>query len=308
MKQYEYNGKELNEELGLNRYDYGARNYQADLGRWFNVDPLAEKYFNVSSYNYCLNNPINMIDPDGRFPDWVERNGQIVFDKDVISEATQKLGDKYLGSEGYDLQNYYLSNGKKAEFPGFMLGEVTVRPDPVAQIRRSVNNAINEVGSKVALGSLAVPATAVAMVYGGEFLLSSGIISTELWLPKAVVSTTSQAVVNKGEVNLVGVAGDAFTGTGWGGMALNSGVSSMFEAKYNIFDNSFKTSSVFGDKPVGETSLQFGTGMFFGTKLKLINSQVPGTVPQLMLSIPNSLAEQGINRGVSDAINKKRRK
>ena len=38
---YKYNGKEHNQELGLNWYDYGARNYQPDLGRWFNVDPCS---------------------------------------------------------------------------------------------------------------------------------------------------------------------------------------------------------------------------------------------------------------------------
>src|SRR5690606_33649637 len=42
-QQYRYNGKELMEELGLNMYDFGARNYDPTLGRWMNIDPLAEK-------------------------------------------------------------------------------------------------------------------------------------------------------------------------------------------------------------------------------------------------------------------------
>jgi len=69
---YKYNGKELQDEnIGgqqLNLYDYGARNYDPALGRWMNIDPLAEEFPAWSPYNYTMNNPINLIDHDGRAP------------------------------------------------------------------------------------------------------------------------------------------------------------------------------------------------------------------------------------------------
>ena len=66
VQPYKYNGKELDTKKGLNWYDYGARHYDAVLGRWHSVDPLAEKYYGYGPYAYCLNNPIKFIDSDGR--------------------------------------------------------------------------------------------------------------------------------------------------------------------------------------------------------------------------------------------------
>ena len=65
VQPYKYNGKELDTKNGLNWYDYGARHYDAVLGRWHVVDPLAEKYYSTSPYAYCLDNPVLQYDPDG---------------------------------------------------------------------------------------------------------------------------------------------------------------------------------------------------------------------------------------------------
>ena len=63
-QRYKYNGKELDRMHGLDWYDYGARHM--DGMRFTTIDPLAEKYYNISPYAYCTNNPIINIDPNGK--------------------------------------------------------------------------------------------------------------------------------------------------------------------------------------------------------------------------------------------------
>ena len=68
--------------------DYGARFYDPDLSRWTTPDPLAEKYYGISPYAFCNNNPVNFVDPDGRFPG-------IIWDVTSIGMGIDSFLDNY---------------------------------------------------------------------------------------------------------------------------------------------------------------------------------------------------------------------
>ena len=60
---YTYNGKEKDYESGF--HYYGSRYYSSEISTWFSTDPMADKYPSPTPYNYCANNPIKLIDPNG---------------------------------------------------------------------------------------------------------------------------------------------------------------------------------------------------------------------------------------------------
>lgn len=92
---YRYNGKELQPEYNLQWYDYGARFYDPQLGRWHSVDPSAENYYSWSPYHYAANNPIIITDPNGT--DWYQdKAGNTMWQKGSADvEGYKNLGANY---------------------------------------------------------------------------------------------------------------------------------------------------------------------------------------------------------------------
>ncbi|WP_298760642.1 RHS repeat-associated core domain-containing protein [uncultured Psychroserpens sp.] len=115
---FKYNGKELNDELGLNMYDYGARFYDPTLGKWFTPDALAEKYYDQSIYTYALNNPILYIDPDGN---------QV----EMCCEGLINLAKNYYGG---------LWGGVVKTYDGAVEGAKQLVSDPVGTVKTAASN------------------------------------------------------------------------------------------------------------------------------------------------------------------------
>ena len=98
-QRYKYNGKEFDRTHGLDWYDYGARHMSPDVGRFTTIDPMAEKYYSISPYAYCANNPVNATDLKG----------------DTISYTYK--GIQYTYNMDPDKVGFYDSNNKKLSSP-----------------------------------------------------------------------------------------------------------------------------------------------------------------------------------------------
>lgn len=207
---YKYNGKELQDELGLNLYSYGARNYDPALGRWITIDSSSEKYKQWSPYNYCFNNPIHFEDPNGMDPEWHrDLGGVLVADAgDTAETLAAYMGSSLLEARAQFNHNYY---HYETEMNG---GEAFYRSE------RAVNSgaygpSYGKDDLKISLAiagavTLPVAATGGLLAAGGSYLLTeaTAAISGMSWGSATygmASDALSQGIANGGDLSKINV-------------------------------------------------------------------------------------------------------
>ncbi len=110
VQSYKYNGKELDRKGGLDWYDYGARHYDAMIGRWHTVDPSAAKYYRWGPYVYCKNSPVNRIDLDGK-DDYTINSAGRLFRTVVEGSTSDRLMSTRSGVEPVTVNDKELLSG-----------------------------------------------------------------------------------------------------------------------------------------------------------------------------------------------------
>ncbi|MPL99081.1 hypothetical protein SDC9_45296 [bioreactor metagenome] len=103
---YKFNGKEKDEETGYN--NYGARYYYDWASIWLSVDPMSDKYPHVTNYIYCSNNPVMVVDPDGRDEYGLDVN------TGRLSYLNQKEGKDVIHQGTFGKNNTFVRNGKES--------------------------------------------------------------------------------------------------------------------------------------------------------------------------------------------------
>jgi len=282
------------------------------------VDPLADQRTWVSPYRFVQNNPINRIDPTGALDDWYQSEaGNVIWQEGsaqnitVNGEDFTNIGKTYSAPmEGGGYLNYFQDMPIAITSSKADVGKLLAKNDglfrnamsmastremqsEIFMTRFNINR--SDASTKVLLGTLAVP----AVVIGGEFLLSGSIISTSFWGGKAAISAGTQAIMNKGDVDVFDVAADAF---------LTPGASALIGGAVDY--NPFRKNNTFNDvgvnKTIGQFGLDVGTGYLSGTLgSKASNGLSPylqnGTeraIFNTVISTPTSVLGGGVNQAI----------
>ena len=143
FQSYKYCGKYLDRKHGLDLYDYGARLYDPAAAFWTSPDPLCEKYYNISPYAFCNNNPVTFIDPDGR-------DGVLLVDNQSNTITVRA--------------NYYMETKERISKEGNKI--VQYSENQIASMNKNVNEYLNALGLKVSEGEY----TGYSIVFALKFI------------------------------------------------------------------------------------------------------------------------------------------
>ena len=229
---YLFNAKEFDEETGL--YYYGARYYEPRVSLWISTDPMQEKTSNITTYAYCINNPVAYIDHDGKFSKkWManisrtwynlwhkQKAGPIIENKDATTSKFK-----------YTYNTYSVNNGEFAITSHYKF-------DTTASQR------VQDIGDGISLAGYAT---------------TLSVVGAEVGVPKSVIGNTISSVGSAGELVLDFANGDM--GDGLKGVAFR-----LLEKGTEKVLNKFLPG--FGKK-IGEEGFNLGTEIIDqGRKLK----------------------------------------
>ncbi len=220
---FRYNGKELQDEAGLDWYDYGARFYDPELGRWHVIDPLAKKYYEWSPYAYVLNNPIRRLDLYG-FTDWdaiikgsatfIGGLGSTVGGVAAASTPTGvgQIGGAVLITSGIPAMGLGIGmiaagikdNGTADKIPGGLIETVGMAGDAVLgnengelrNVGAAADIATNVIAGGVPKTMIEQAALGVQVVTTANSIINTGNTMTEQTGGNTTVTTESQGVNN----------------------------------------------------------------------------------------------------------------
>lgn len=285
---YKYNGKELEDEFNINLYDYGARNYDPAIGRWFNIDPLAVRYVDNSPYNYTLNNPVYFIDPDGMQVDGPgDEDEPIELLEAVVTAVSPITKAKREISNFFNIPFQDISSIENSALKSY----VNLFNDPNAtkwylemhngELSKSIDNAI--LGTTITIIMLPVAVeygTIVLIKYGADVIMQAAISKTFTGEYKVNFINAAIGSVSPGFISPI--------------------TTEMSDVSQNLLNNELKFSDLISTEFLMTESLKIGTGYIgnglgkLGEGKSVLGDKASSLINEGLQSFHNNLQSQMI--------------